>query len=387
MDCISKISKLLALHFSGLATETEEQALKEWLDRHPEKRGLFKCLSEDRSFRQHYLRQDKRKTVTAIRDFDRRTGKTIRWRRLLPYAAVLVIGLLVGGIWLVKNWQGQNEGDAIALIQEEIVPGTTKAVLKLSDGQLVNLSDSITGISALKNLDVNVQKGELAYAAASAAESGYNELILPRGGEYRLVLSDGSVVRLNSGSRLRYPVAFSGDRREVELSGEAFFDVATDPQHPFCVKIQGMTVKAYGTAFNINTHTPGHVYTALVRGHVGVVVESTGREYAMRPSQLADFSDKTHEVKIGDADLLPHVAWTEGRFVFVNETLEQILHTLGLWYDFEVVFEQETLRELHFSGSMRRYDQISKILDAVSYTVGVQIRQEGRILIVRQQMK
>ena len=182
---------------------------------------------------------------------------------------------------------------------------------------------------------------------------------------------------------MRYPVSFSGKERTVELSGEAFFEVATDSLRPFSVKTDGLVVKAYGTSFNINTHKPGHVYTALVEGCVGVIIESSGQEYEMTPSQLADFNPTSNQLEIWTTDLSPYISWVEGRFLFINETLEQIMNTLSLWYDFEVLFEQEELRQLHFSGSMKRYEQIDRTLDAISYTVNVSMNWRGKTLIIR----
>lgn len=385
MDHISKTARLLALHFTGLANETEEQEMQHLLASHPEERQLFHRLCEDSSFREQYLQQNNWDVETAIRRFDRITGekhRNIRWRTLLPYAAILIIGLLLGSLRLTGVWPGAEINPETPVARTEITPGSAKALLKLANGQLLNLGDTLSGIPDGNHLKINVRKGELSYTAKPTGSKEYNELILPRGSEYRLILSDGTAVRLNSGSALRYPVSFDGKSREVELTGEAFFDVASDSLHPFCVKTRGIVVKAYGTAFNINTHTDGHIYTALLRGRVGVQVESSGREYSIQPSQLADFTHTTQQVEIRTTDITPHIAWTEGRFVFINETLEEILHTLGLWYDFDVEFRQEATRQLHFSGSMKRYEKISRILDAISYTVGVHIRQEGKKLIV-----
>ena len=184
-------------------------------------------------------------------------------------------------------------------------------------------------------------------------------------------LRDGTKVTLNKNSTLTYSDAFGKNIRSVNLEGEAFFEVATDSLRPFSVKTDGLVVKAYGTSFNINTLKPGHVYTALVEGCVGVIIESSGQEYEMTPSQLADFNPTTNQLEIWTTDLSPYISWVEGRFLFINETLEQIMNTLSLWYDFEVLFEQEELRQLHFSGSMKRYEQIDRTLDAISYTVNV----------------
>ncbi len=385
MDHISRTARLFALYFTGLANEAERQEIQHLLDSQPKQRQLFQQLCEDSSLRKQYLQQNDWDVDTAIRRFDRATGKrhsNVPWKSLLPYAAVLLIGLLLGGLRLTGVWSSAETDLHPQTARTEILPGSTKAILKLADGRLLNLGDTLSSIPVSKHLNINARKGELTYTPKTTGKKEYNELILPRGSEYSLILSDGTTVRLNSGSTLRYPVSFDGTSREVELTGEAFFDVATDSLHPFCVKTPGIVVKAYGTAFNINTHTEGHTYTTLVRGRVGVQVKSSGQEYSMQPSQLADFSNTTQQVEIRTTDITPHIAWTKGRFVFHNETLEQILHTLGLWYDFDVEFRQATTRQLHFSGSMKRYDKISRILDAISYTVGVHIRQEGKKLIV-----
>lgn len=383
MDHISKISRLIALHLSGLITEAEEQELQDLLTKYPEEKNLFSRLSEDRTFKEQYIRQTTRDTEEAIRKFDRLTGgqrNIVRRKLLWSSAAVILLGMMIGGIWTIKVQTRQTPLPETRIAAREILPGNSKAILKLADGQTIHLSDSLSEM--LISDHINLKKGELVYSGKSTDIKEYNELVLPRGGEYRLVLSDGTVVRLNSGSTLRYPVSFSGKQRVIELTGEAFFEVATDTLRPFCVKTAGVTIKAYGTTFNVNTLTPGHVYTALVEGSVGISAGESGQEYRMQPSQLADFNHHTRKVDIRTTDLSPYIAWTKGRFVFVNETLEQMFNTLGLWYDFDVVFKQEALRQLHFSGSMKRYAEIGQITDAISYTVGVKIRQEGKTLII-----
>lgn len=384
MDYETRVSKLIALHFSGLITECEEEELQNLLRENPTTATLFLRLREDDMFRESYLQQKKWDVEKAILKFDTLTGKkskVLHKRFLWSCAAAVLIGILVGGTWFIKFRTERIKQPEKVLLAEKVVPGNSKAILKLGNGRLISLSDSVAGIFIANHVDV--KECELVYTDQVGEGDEFNELVLPRGGEYRLVLSDGTSVRLNSGSILRYPVSFSGKERTVELSGEAFFEVATDSLRPFSVKTDGLVVKAYGTSFNINTHKPGHVYTALVEGCVGVIIESSGQEYEMTPSQLADFNPTTNQLEIWTTDLSPYISWVEGRFLFINETLEQIMNTLSLWYDFEVLFEQEELRQLHFSGSMKRYEQIDRTLDAISYTVNVSMNWRGKTLIIR----
>ena len=322
MDYETRVSKLIALHFSGLITECEEEELQNLLRENPTTATLFLRLREDDMFRESYLQQKKWDVEKAILKFDTLTGKkskVLHKRFLWSCAAAVLIGILVGGTWFIKFRTERIKQPEKVLLAEKVVPGNSKAILKLGNGRLISLSDSVAGIFIANHVDV--KEGELVYTDQVGEGDEFNELVLPRGGEYRLVLSDGTSVRLNSGSILRYPVSFSGKERTVELSGEAFFEVATDSLRPFSVKTDGLVVKAYGTSFNINTHKPGHVYTALVEGCVGVIIESSGQEYEMTPSQLADFNPTTNQLEIWTTDLSPYISWVEGRFLFINETI------------------------------------------------------------------
>ena len=178
---------------------------------------------------------------------------------------------------------------------------------------------------------------------------------------------------------MRYPVAFGKEKREVVLKGEAYFQVAKG-KAPFYVQVGGLTVRVYGTVFNINSHYCDRIQTALVEGKVSILLG--GKEFMMNPSQLADFDVSSGTLDIRDADLTPCLAWTKGLFIFNNQTLGQIMSTLSLWYDMEVFFQNPVLEQLHFTGCVRRYEAIDNILKALSESVGVKINKQGKTLTV-----
>ena len=209
-----------------------------------------------------------------------------------------------------------------------------------------------------------------------------NTLKIPRGGEFRLKLSDGTNVYLNSASELKYPVCFNEKERTVYLSGEAYFEVTEDLNRPFYVVTEEVQIRVYGTEFNVNTHQPGKVYTVLVDGKVGIKKRGVVEEVTMKPGQLASFDRKEGTIEVRDVDVRQYVVWKDGYFTFENESLEQILNTLSLWYDVDVFFQTESTKHLVFTGYMKRYNDISEILDAITDVVGVNFTINGKTIIV-----
>ena len=216
----------------------------------------------------------------------------------------------------------------------------------------------------------------------AAGETEYNVLEVPRGGEYTVTLADGTMVYLNSGSILRYPVAFGADSREVSFSGEAYFEVAKDAERPFYVVVDDMKIKVYGTSFNVNTHYTGKVQTVLVEGKIGIETPVSGKEYEVSPGQMALYNSQEQTMNINSVDVRPYVAWKDRVFAFEKMSLEDIMTTLSLWYDVDVFYQTSSLRSLHFTGHLGRYEDISTILDAISGVTRVNFTVKGRTVIV-----
>ena len=374
------IIQLIEEYLSGVMEDVRREELTAWLDKKEENRLFFERLIQDGTWEQRWRQWEKIDTEAAIRRFDRCTrldhGKRA-YKRWVAAVAVAALLLLAVGFSLR---QLMNRTEVAPVLVENILPGSDKAILILANGEKMKLenSDSLQVDLGAGNQLVN-KDNQLVYQGEETGELQYNELQIPRGGEYQVKLADGTIVRLNSGSSLRYPVAFGKEKREVVLKGEAYFQVAKG-KAPFYVQIGGLTVRVYGTVFNINSHYCDRIQTALVEGKVSILLG--GKEFMMNPSQLADFDVSSATLDIRDADLTPCLAWTKGLFIFNNQTLGQIMSTLSLWYDMEVFFQNPVLEQLHFTGCVRRYEAIDNILKALSESVGVKINKQGKTLTV-----
>ncbi len=270
----------------------------------------------------------------------------------------------------------------------KITPGGPRAVLITAD-QTVHELNGVQGqreIEVEKGVVIKQGGANLEYdslvAPVQEVALAMNTLKIPRGGEFRLKLSDGTNVYLNSASELKYPVRFDEKERKVYLSGEAYFEVTKDSDRPFYVVTEEVQVRVYGTEFNVNTHQPGKVHTVLVDGKVGIKKRGMTGEITMKPGELASFDRNAGTFEVKEVDVRQYVVWKDGYFTFENESLEQILNTLSLWYDVDVFFQSESAKQLVFTGYMKRYNDISEILNAITEVVGVNFTINGKTIIV-----
>ena len=379
--------EIIARKIKGEASEEEEQIFQAW-------------LAEDDSHRKYYEKAEKawneecsepRKAdiERLIERFDwfadrtpRRQAPVRRMNWSLAAAGVAIL-LAAGGIL----WLKQKEVPAVQTVaqaqHEAIEPGRPQARIILADGQTVNLTgrDSVTVVQDKSGADIHVGKGMASYKSESpiTAEQ-YNTIEIPRGGEFCLQLSDGTMVWLNSDTRLRYPVAFSGKERAVELQGEAYFEVTKDRAHPFIVRTAGADVRVYGTSFNVNAY-PGTVqHTTLATGSVGVA--RNGREYRLQPGQQARFNPKDEHTEIRNVNAASYCLWHKGMLIFENERLEDIMARLAVWYNVETAFEADRLKDLHFTGDLERYADFSEVLRMIAMTTKVSFKINGRQVTV-----
>ena len=278
-----------------------------------------------------------------------------------------------------------EEQSQMTMHKTGIVPGGYKATLITAQGKAITLLPSAEeDIRVQENFVVkNGQKGIVYQDTKKETTSlQYNTLKTPRGGEYTITLSDGTRVYLNAASKLKYPVQFDSKRREVYLSGEAYFEVTKDMNRPFYVVTDAVRVKVYGTEFNVNTNGIGGTQTTLVSGKVGIWGRGSVQEYIMKPSQLAEFGDNGEFKGIRDVDVKTYTAWKEGFFVFEDEGLEGILNRLSRWYDVDIFYSNERVKTYHFTGHMEKYENIETILNAISKMVGVHFTIKEKTIIV-----
>lgn len=306
---------------------------------------------------------------------------TLRWS--VAASIILMVGLFVGRT--VNEWRDLDDARLLAET-ERIVPGV-KAELILSTGERVILNQQSALIEGMNETGIqNDSVSGLNYTTAKVQgeEIIYNTMRIPVGGFYQLALSDGSKVWLNSMTELRFPVTFAGEERKVYLTGEAYFEVAHDSEHPFIVMTEkGMEVKVYGTEFNMNTYREGMVQTVLVKGKVGIRVDGTGKEVMLAPKQIAVYEEKTGMVQVEEVDPYRYIAWKDGEFVFERETIEEIMGRLSRWFDVKVFYENESLKRKRFTGVISRYEDIEQVLRLIEGPATLRFEVKGNVVTVK----
>ena len=381
-----RIVRLLQLYLLGDITEEERQELEDWCEEAPRNRKLFEQICQEDLFSKERYVYEKIHDTKAFSVFEKRVRKVSsrsigNWWK---YAAVLLFPILVVG-----SWKLMHETEQVSIVASSVAPiqpGCSQAVLVLDDGRKVFLKEEEEGvISEDKEITVTGEKDRLVYTSSEGKnvdEIRFNELEVPRGGEYKVRLADGTLVYLNSATRMKYPVKFDEKERKVYLSGEAYFEVAKDPGRPFFVEMEGVEVRVYGTSFNVNTHQKGNIQTVLVKGSIGVKVLSSGMESVIRPGQMAEFKQGNTKVDVKDVNVAVYTDWKDGIFRFENQRLEDILAVLSNWYDMNVFYQTVSVKELHFSGYMERYKDVSVILEAITLSTGVTFSIQGKTIIV-----
>jgi hypothetical protein len=269
-------------------------------------------------------------------------------------------------------------------VEQDIKADEDKATLKLSDGRIIILDSSSKGLLTEDHgIKLTKQKNsELSYEGSEVIELTFNTLSIPRGSQYKVILSDGSKVWMNAESSLYYPVSFIGSERKVELAGEAYFEVQKNPSKPFLVSIRAEggligEVRVLGTRFNINAYNDDHsVTTTLMEG--SVQLESKGQIKTLKPGEQAIISKN---IKIIKGDTSEVMAWKERKFLFRDATIHSIGEQIKRWYNVEVVY-QENVSD-HFNAEMERNISLPRLLHLLEGTGQVHFSLVDKKLIIK----
>ena len=313
--------------------------------------------------------------------YDRKSRRmTLRWS--IAASIILLVGLFVGRtISGVRDIHEEQE-----LAKSVMQPGTSKAILMMADGKEVVLEQG-QNLNILLNERVRVATSSqgIVYEehGKGMVTEEYNKLTTPVGGEYSLVLSDGTKVFLNADSELKYPVEFSDGKRIVDLKGEAYFEVHKDSLRPFIVRMNGAEVTVLGTSFNVNTYgDDGQIYTTLVNGSVRVSSVKNGQAEVLKPGMQSVMDVQSGQLTVREVDVEPYVAWREGRFVFRAMTLDLIMRQLQRWYDFEVFYQNPELKDYEFRGVIKRDMDLDKVLSVIKATTNVDFEVKGKVITI-----
>lgn len=301
----------------------------------------------------------------------------VRW-------SAVAAGILacVAMVWVWRSKVEEKPEVKVARVVQDVRPGGNKAVLTLANGQQIILDSSGNGQIAQQGATKVIKlNGLISYkGAAKAGEILYNTISTPRGGQYELLLPDGSRVWLNSASSLRFPTAFTGSRREVELHGEGYFEIAKDASKPFTVGVNDMKVRVLGTSFNTMAYPDeGSVNTTLVDG--AVVVEDGAVKRQLGPGQQAAVDEGGRRVQVRKADIRQVTAWRSGLFEFDHTELTAVMRQLARWYDIEVEYRVKT-DKTPLGGSISRNLNLKEVLALLQENGINHFSIEGKKVIV-----
>ncbi len=300
----------------------------------------------------------------------------LRW--LSAAASVLVI-LSLGAAYYYNRSMRQAQTTELADNRQVITHGTMRATLKMADGRTIEL-----GSDERRNKQLMAEAQTESQGETQAQEVKMLRIETPRGGEFHITLGDGSKVWLNAESSLEYPEQFSNDERRVKVSGEAYLQVAHNDKQPFLVETGQQVVRVLGTQFNINAYPENDgIYTTLVEGSISLYNKGNEADaVTLKPGDQAMFDTQQGRANVRRVDAETMTAWRKGKFVFENQSLDQIMHTLSRWYDFDYRFTSNDLRRTEFMGTMPRYGDFNDVLQILSLTGNVNFRQQGKTIVI-----
>jgi ferric-dicitrate binding protein FerR (iron transport regulator) len=374
-----RIIYLLSKRLQQKLSDDEEYEIRQWREASDKNRLLFEQLTDEQSVRSSVEKMQQYDAEPTIGRWKTHIAiqKRQNKRRYYAFAASIALLLSIGIIW------NDNRQRFDAVREADITPGRNKAHLILADGSVLSL-DSLpsgattdkAGIQITKTANGKVSCSYLQTNAGMYSTPTYNTISTPLGGEYQIVLPDGSNVWLNANSSLRFPSNFLAKKRAVELQGEAYFEVAANANAPFVVSTTKQTIQVLGTKFNIRAYKEDKMMrTTLLEG--SVQVHTASHKQLIQPGQEARtyFNDDNLEVVSGDVN--EAVAWKNGYFVFNDESIVDIMTKVSRWYNVDVVYEGNVKSKI-FAGTFSKKKSLRKLLESFASTEQISYKIEGR---------
>ena len=375
-----EIARIIQKSLKGKLSESEEKLLSDWRKVSEENEHAFqRMISEDF----YTVGMEKLETYDYRVAYGRFLQKKYQRRRkrrfLISMARVAAVALpFVMAVVLYVGLNREEEQTLRPSLASNILPGTSKAVLTLANGQMIPLGKETTDSTIITDgTQISASGSGITYADGGESEAVvYNKLDIPRGGEFCLTLSDGTRVWLNSETSIQYPVVFGTKERRVFIQGEAYFEVAKDAKKPFTVQFMSSSVTVLGTSFNIRAYPEEkRSQTTLAEGSVRIY--SPGSSMLLKPGEQAEVSALSGEMVKQEVEVKNFTSWKDGRFVFEQQPLEDIMRTLERWYDIRVIFKDEGAKRISLSGNMKRYGDFSQVMKMLQMTGDVRFELHG----------
>lgn len=383
----SYIGELIIEYFLDHLDDGKKEELWEWLKKDKKHEVLFKKYVQELYILRVADAWDSVPVEKAKERVLRKLRPALNIWKISGVAVVLVVFVSIVFLWLYRQ-----SGDVFVerKIFSELTQqsGKFQAILSVGDNRKVVLNGTERKlIHADSNSLVFVNdEREVCYKNVEQEEIQKIEmhsLEVPKGSEFKIVLGDGTQVWMNAQTKLSYPESFQGERREVFLAGEAYFEVAYDVEKPFVVKTADMGITVLGTSFNVKAYPEDeYVITTLVTGSVSQEYIKSGKEVVLSPSDQAIYTKSNGVLKVVQVDVNESISWKDGRIILKDCSLKEIFRELVRWYDFEVEYRKEGLENTRFYINMDRYDDVRAVLDKLQKTNGVKFMFYDRKIIV-----
>jgi hypothetical protein len=358
------IYQLLLKKRDGTINESDDQYVSALIDGHEDIELMWRALKHSFSLpgeEKFWQQIDVTHAWTSVREELTVKNTGVRHIRKWLFAAAVIAVALTGISLIWKNVPREPREAEVATV---VRPAPTNGLqLQLAGGETIALPYNQVAEN-IKAGDVQLNAGakKLQYTGGSSMGTGYNTLVVPPKMDYKVLLSDGTEVWLNATSRLRFPFNFSGDKREVYLEGEAYFNVTKNDTNPFIVHTEQTDIVVLGTSFNVNAYSDGMTSTALVGG--AVITKAGGKEVRLRPGQEAVYvAGKGY--KVAEFDESEVLAWMKGVYVFHNTALSDIAGVIERWYGVQVVFDNKELATKKFTGGLEKLQRLDYFLETL----------------------
>ena len=380
-----RIAEIMAAFFTGSQTEQDERDFEEWTKESDRHRAFVDRLLNPEEYEENRRALDKFQVEEAWSKMDKKIGDTkVRklpsWKWGVRYAAVVLVLLSAG----VYYWWNSEEVREEVPVLYQIAAGTTGARLTLGDGSVVDvLKDRAVELKEVDGTKIVTDSIGIDYSTQETVDTAevMNTVQTLTGMEYMLTLSDGTRVFLNAETKLKFPTKFRKEERVVVLEGEAYFEVRKDATHPFIVKANDVDVKVLGTSFNLRSYSDENsIATTLVSGKVAVYAGENSEEIV--PGEQAVYMKETGKMEVKPIDVTLYTAWHTGKFIFRNETLEEMMSYLSRWYGVKYRFIDEGAKKLQIGARLDRYNDMNPIIEMLKKTGLVNITQVDNMLYI-----
>lgn len=382
--------KLLEKYNAGLANAEEKAFLEAYYDLFDQENdGLVNLDTVQKSNIKAEIFGGIKSQLSALEPEEIKTVSLFVKYKWLTIAAVFVV---VSSLTLLFFTKEDVKQEVVAVTtkpaKNTIVPGSNNAVLTLANGNQISLNDKENGVLASQSgvIITKNKDGQLQYQIKADAPAGINTISTPRGGQYQLILVDGTKVWLNAASSITFPTQFNGAERKVEIIGEAYFEVAKNANKPFKVKSKNQVIEVLGTHFNVNTYDDEDAdKTTLLEGSVSIskitngTVQTAGSKI-LKPGQQASVSGNQSQINVTVADEDEAVAWKNGYFKFNKADIQTIMRQVSRWYNVDVEYKGEMNKDL-FVGKINRSEHVEEVLSILERSK-INVAIKGRTIII-----